>query len=562
MKGNKKGLSLALVILLIISFITGCSQGSTKDGSTTTDSGTKDNEVIGEKILRRGSISAPSGVFNPLLTNDDYNAYISNLVYENLVTLTPDLEYESVLAESWVISEDSKSITFTLRDGVEWHDGKPFTAEDVKFTYEFIADPKYPGPYGSYISAIEGYEARKSGEATELAGVEVLDEKTIKITTDEVFAPFLEKICFWIHIIPKHVWSEVAMENVNEATELLRNPIGTGPFRFGEFSPDQYAIVEKNTKYWGTEAKLDKVIYQVVNPDTAQAQLLNGEIDLVPITTMDPDDITMYEDGGFKIVETFNNAYQNMIINNQNPVLNNKWVRQALAYGTNRQGIVDAILHGYGNVANQVYPTFFWPYPGDDVINQYEYSPEKAIELLTEKAGWEYKDGKMYIDGNPAKFTLIYPTGNKARELSAPVIQENLMEIGIEIELQMMEFATMAAQLEEPRPDAFDFALMGHGIGADADVRTFLHTDFIGSGANYPRYSNKELDKLLEEGIKYLEIEDRKPIYTEVSKIINEEMPTLYLYNWSAGMAMVPNLTGVVSHPFTSAYNAVNWDLE
>ncbi|CCQ98578.1 hypothetical protein CULT_900019 [[Clostridium] ultunense Esp] len=104
--------------------------------------------------------------------------------------------------------------------------------------------------------------------------------------------------------------------------------------------------------------------------------------------------------------------------------------------------------------------------------------------------------------------------------------------------------------------------MMGHGIGADADVRTFLHTDFIFNGANYCRYSNEELDKLLEEGMKYLDIEKRKPIYAEVAKIVNEEMPTLYLYNYSSAIAIVPNLKGIRPHAFTSAYNAVNWDLE
>ncbi|WP_025642654.1 ABC transporter substrate-binding protein [Schnuerera ultunensis] len=562
MKINKKLLSVFLVALLIFSFVTGCSVDEQKEISSDQEDNQENMEADGEKILRRASLSAPSGVFNPLLNNDDYNAYVTDLIYENLVTLTPDLEFEPVLAEEWELSEDARSITFHLRKGVKWHDGEPFTAEDVKFTYEFIANPKYPGAYSSYINAIEGYEARKSGQADELTGVEVIDKHTVKITTSEVYAPFLEKICFWIRIIPKHIWGEVDIEKANESTELLRNPIGTGPFKFTEFSPDRYTIVEKNTDYWDGEAKLDKIILQVVNPETAQAQMLNGELDYLPLTTLEPDNIKMYEDAGFVVEEFKYNAYQNMIINNQNPVLNNKWVRQALAYGIDRQGIVDSILYGYGNVANQIYPTHFWPYPGDDQINHYEYNPEKAIELLTEKAGWEYKDGKMYIDSNPAKFTLIYPSGNKARELSAPVIQENLKNIGIEIELQMMEFATMAAQVEEPSPDAFDFALMGHGIGADADVRTFLHTDFIFNGANYCRYSNEELDKLLEEGMKYLDIEKRKPIYAEVAKIVNEEMPTLYLYNYSSAIAIVPNLKGIRPHAFTSAYNAVNWDLE
>lgn len=565
---RKRGFSLLVITLLIISFITGCSGKDVVEPPKDTGSKPAETipetkpEVAEEKVLRWASLAAPSGEFNPLLKTDDYNAYITGVIFESLVNLSPEMEFEGLLAKSWEVSEDSKSVVFHLREGVKWHDGEPFTADDVKFTYEFIADPEYTGVQSSQISEIKGVKERKEGTATELEGVEVIDPYTIRITTGEVYAPFLANISSSIAIIPKHIWSKVAMADVDSATELLRNPIGTGPFKMSEFVPDRYTIVEKNTDYWNGEAKLDKIVFQVVNPETVLAQMLNDELDYLEIHTIDPDDIKMYKDAGFTFEEVQTTSYQMMVPNNQDPIINNKWLRQALTYAIDRQGIVDTILHGFGNVGTQIYPPHFWAYPGDSEINMYEYNPEEAIKLLTEKLGWEYKNNKMLMAGKPVKFKLIYPSGNKARELSAPIIQENLKKIGIEMDIEMMEFATMLEKLANQSADAFEFSLLGIGLGTDPDATKLLHSDYIFNGLNFSRYSNPELDKLLDEGMRYLDIEQRRPIYKEVSKLINEEMPNIYLYNFNYGMIKSPKLKGKNPHPNSFSYNAVNWSME
>ena len=553
---KRKLFSLLLVIAMISTLLAGCGGDKNATNNTPSNDASKGSD---KSIVRMALWSAPAGIFNPVLLGDDYDGAVAGLIYEPLVEMNPKFEFESGLAEKWEISEDSKSITFYLRKDVKWHDGQPFTAEDVKYTFEFISDPGYAGNKFSQISPISGANDYKEGKSDSIKGIEVIDDHTIKITTDEVFAPFLDKIA-GIDVIPQHIWSKIEVSKALESTDILRNPVGTGPFKFEKFVPDQYVTVEKNEEYWAGAPKIDSIVLQVVNQDTAQAQMLSGEIDFMQLSSMNPDDLALYEDAGIQIQEVFYTSFQQIGVNIRNPLLADKKVRQALTYAIDRQGIVDSLLHGHGNVANTTYPPFFWSYPGDEAINAYDYSPEKAIEILTKEVGWEYKDGKMYADGKPVKFSLVYPTGNKARELSAPVIQENLKNIGIELDLQIMEFATMLAKVKDEK--AFDLFLLGSGIGADPDVRNNFSTEAIETGSNYMGYSNTELDKLFEEGVKYIEIEKRKPIYFEAAKIINEDMPVIFLYNWSEGRAIAPKLKGVQSFAFGSYYKVNEWYIE
>jgi len=449
-----------------------------------------------------------------------------------------------------------------LRKNAKWHDGTLFTAEDVKFSYEYVAHKDYPGPHASVIAAIDGYEEMKEGKVDTLKGVEIIDDYTVKITTKEVYAPFLGKLCFWVKIIPKHIWGKVEVADSLNATDLLKHPIGTGPFKLEEFVTDRYSLLVKNEEYWDGEPKIDKLIIQLVNPETAQAQILNKELDVIILDSINPDDAKVYTDAGLEIEEIYRNQYDALMPNCRNPLIGQKLVRQALTYAINRQGIVDSLLYGHGVVANTIYAPSHGAYPGKDKLNAYEYNPEKAIEILTKEVGWVYKNNKMYADGEPVKFRLMYSTGNKLRELMAPVIQENFKKIGIELELQLMEFATMAANLTGKADDSFEFVLMNNTLDDEPDIKRLLHTKYVLNGPNFSRYSNPKMDALFEEGIKYIDSEIRMPIYHEIAILINEEMPIIFIFNSCIGLVKPSNLKGIIITPSSYAYNAHNWNFE
>ena len=560
---SKKLLALLLVFVMVFSIaLVGCGetdevidQGEDNEKPDGGNDGQKEDKYGG--TLRRAIWSAPPGVLHPSLYDDTYDAFILELVYDGMLSLNPDMEYESAMAERWEISDDSKSVTFYLRDGLKWHDGKPVTTEDVAFTFEFIAHKDYKGPRYSNIIAILGVEEYNSGEADSISGIEIIDEKTVKITTKEVYAPFFQDIGTRA-IIPKHIWSQVEIGKAKEETELLRNPIGSGPFKMKRFVPDQYAELTAYDDYWDGRPYLDTFIIQVANQDTAQAQIVNGEIDFMDISSMNNDDISFLEDGGIVVQQFPSRGYQHCGVNNRLELFSDTRVRQAFAHAINRQAMVDDLMDGYGSVCNVPLPPGHWAYPDD--VNEYEFNPDKAIELL-EQVGWEYRDGTMYRDGEPVKLSLKYPTGNKVRENSAPLIQQNLADIGIELELLLMEFGTLLDEVIDKHE--FEMYLMGWGLSPDPDARGIWHSNVSNLGGwNSVGFVNDRNDELMEEGVKYLDIEKRKGIYEEWAQLMNEEMPSIFLYSMNLGFALNPKLKGTQMHTFGQYYKVNKWYLE
>jgi len=556
-----------LVVLLLICVLAmtlvlpGCSPKSDQSVPDT-EAGKAEQSEAGGGTVRYAAFGTAPGVFNPVLQNNSFDVYEMEVMFEGLLRKNVKLELEPCLAESYSISEDKKTVTFKLRDGVQWHDGQPFTAEDVQFSFEFIGHPDYPGPYGSVVKAITGAAAYKNKEAEHIEGIKIIDPHTISITTDIVDAAAVEKIGV-MGIIPKHVWEKVDVKSSLEATDLLRNPVGTGPFKISKFVPDQYVEMAANDNYWNGRPKVDKYIIQVANPETAQSQLINSDVDMLAVKQMNPDDLNYYKENGVEVQEVSFDAAMGMGVNNSMPIFNDKRVRQAFAYAINREAIVKDILYGYGKVANIPYKLDFWAAPASG-LNEYKYDPNKAIELLKE-AGWEYKESEkqMYKDGKPVKFTLKYYSGNKQVENIAPFIQQSMKDIGIQIDLQIAEFSTMLAEIKKGE---FELYVMAQMNGTAGDMKALLHTDSIPpNGTNYTHYSNKKVDELTVKGLQSLSIEDRKPIYNELSAIINEELPIVYLYHWSQGIAINGKLKGVQASSNTQLgmnYQSEKWYFE
>jgi len=544
MKSRSKTM-LAVMGLMVVALLAGCTPKA-EEPPTGRANG----------ILTMAETSSPSGVFNPLLIADEYNREVTEIMFEALVEMDPSFNITPALAKSWDISDDGKSITFHLRDNVKWHDGEEFTADDVLFSYEFLCQPELSTYYGTFASVIKGYDEMKNGTATHLEGVEVLDPHTVKITTQEVYGDFLTGLANYIRIIPQHIWGSVPPEEVEERTDLLLNPIGTGPFKMTEFSLDDHIVFDRFDDYWGGKSEIEKIIFRVMTSDAMMAAALKGEVDFGRIQDMNPDDLGSYEEAGFTIDKIYLNSTQVMVPNFNHKLLSNVKVRQGLTYAINRRGIVDSLIYGYGNVANQPYREGLFFTADDSEINLYEYNPEKAIQVLTEEAGWTYKDGTMYDpDGEPVKFSLLYPKGNVAREKSAPVIQENLQDIGIEVDLGVMEFPSLTARLEQ---GDFELALLGQGTnGAD-------YSSFYGKNApnNRSGYHNPALDELFKEASMHVDPDEQKGYYVEAAKIMNEELPVIYLYHWYEGRFIAPDLKGVQASSITNFYQLVNWRFE
>jgi peptide/nickel transport system substrate-binding protein len=559
----KKRLTLFMVVILLLTtMLSGCGTEAPEaaqpaaPGEETSEPAaepTEDDKFGGTLI--RASWNPPSGNFLSLITSTDNDFLVTDVVFESLIKITDKNELVPGLAESWEIADDSKSMIFHLRQGVKWHDGETFDAEDVLFNWQFIANPGYTGPLYSNIAPIVGMEAFHNGETEEIEGVEIIDPYTIKISFNDVYASVLTMVGTKANLIPEHIWKDIDVATASEQTELLRNPIGTGAFMMDEFAPDQYVSLVAFEDYWEGRAYLDRIIIKATNQDTAQAELLSGQINYMTVSDFNPDDMALYEDEGIQVLTTAGGSYQFMGVNNLNPDFQDMKVRQALMYGVDRQGLVDNLMYGYGEILTQPLPTSSWAHPGEGMVENYDYSPEKAIALF-EEAGYEYKDGVMYrANGEPLKWVLKYPSGNKTRERSAPVIQQNLKDIGIDLELQIMEFATMFDQLTA---DDFELFLIGFGAGVEPDQSRFWKT---GAKYNLMNYESAENDRLLDKGISFIENDARGEVYAEWSVFLNQDLPSIFLYTPELGCAVSPNLRGA-SAPNVLWYDANHWYYE
>lgn len=474
------------------------------------------------------------GNLNPLIFPTTYDTNVQELVFARLLRPTSDLSFEPDLAESWEFSDDQRTLTFTLRNGLTWHDGEALTAADVAFTLTSLADPSYDG--GSYadVSVIEGAEAYHAGEADSVSGVEVLDDRTIDITTSEAFAPVLANLA-GIFILPEHIYGQVDIARwQQDATN--REPVGAGPFEFVQWRQGELIELAANQDYYAGRPCLDRVIIRFGDQDTMLAAMLSGEVDVAQVPINSVAGVEGREDIQLNVVDTL--SFQYLGFNLRNPALADDAVRQAIAHAINRQALVDGLLRGYGRTLDTIFPTNHWSYP--EGLEPITYDPELANQLL-EDAGWTLENGVRTKDGKTLSFSLYLPTGNLVRERSAPIIQANLRQIGIDVELQSMDFATLVTHLlpkdaqGTPRAvttDDFDMFLLGFGIERDPDeyYSYFVEAGLPPNGYNFTGSVNPEAETLLREGRTTLEVAAREAPYHTFAKLMRAELPWIPLY--------------------------------
>ena len=557
----KKALALALAALMLL-FVFGCSQpaapddepgttqaGSGEPGGTEADIPTRDNNIL--TFATRGAIA---GMFHPdFSVTSGEDRVICFVLYEPLVRLGANNELKGVLAESWEISDDQRTITFHLREGVKWHDGEDFTAEDVAYTYTACASEGWMGYFTAGPSHIEGVEAYRSGEADSISGINIIDDYTIAITTEDVYGAFFYQIGELVSIVPEHIWGDVPAAEAHERTDLLHNPVGTGPFKFTEYEPDQYVILDKFADYWNGEPKIDQMVFKPMNAEIGPSAVVSGEADMHQTSSMNPETINMLTEAGCEIQELWWTSIRYLILNNDHPLFQTKEARQAMAYAIDRYGIAENIFYGYGRVENTCYAADQWGTPPADQINPYEYNPEKAKELLV-AAGCEYQGDTLYLNGEPVTLDFIHPTGNANVEKIAVVIQQNLKDIGIDVSVTPMEMASHNALTAS---GDFDMAMIGNG-SVDPDMTWIYASD---GSSNYENFSDPYVDELLEEGLKYVDQEKREPIYQELAIYLNDVMPMVPIVSWCDGLIIAPGLEGVKAEE-EAAYmfaNPENW---
>jgi peptide/nickel transport system substrate-binding protein len=497
------------------------------------------------------------GNLNPLIFPTTYDTNIEELVFNTLVAPTADLNYESELAESWTFSEDQKTLTLTLHRGVTWHDGEPLTADDVAFTLTAIAEPNYNGGAYSQVEVIEGAAAYQAGEAESVSGIEVIDDTTIALTTTEVYAPILATLA-GIMILPEHIYGEVPVENW-QTDETNRSPVGSGPFIFDEFRSGELISLSANEAYFEGRPCLDRLIVRFGDANTMLAALVSGEVDAAPVPV--PSVASVESDANLTLTTVEQLSFDYLGTNLRNPILADPVVRTAMAQAINREAIVSGLMSGYGTVVDTIFPKSHWAYPQD--VAPIPYDLEGAAAML-EEAGWTMSGGVRSKEAQEMRFRLFYTTGNPVRERGAALIQANLKQLGIEVELQSMDFPTLVTYIlpkdDKGTPRAveagdFDLFILGFGIERDPSeyLSYFTEAGQPPNGYNFTGYTDPAGGELLIAGQETIDTDARTKLYNDFGLLMREQLPWIPLAQPQALYGSGPRL-----HNFAPDIRGVN----
>lgn len=514
-----------------------CSQSETNHKSSVLPS--KAGKPGYGDTLIAGSIGEPSNLI-PILASDSPSHEVAGLIYNGLVKYDQDLKLVGDLAESFEISKDGLVITFHLRKGVRWHDGKPFTADDVLFTYKTMVNPLTPTPYAEDFMQVEN--------------VEVIDPCTFRVIYKKPFAPALAS--WGISILPRHLLEGKDIMK----SPLARHPIGTGPFIFKEWKAGEKIVLTYNPDYFEGRPYIDRYIYRII-PDSATMfmELKAGGIDSMGLTPLQYARQTKYR----KFGQNFNKyrypafAYTYLGFNLEDQKFKDRRVRQAISYAIDRREIIEGVLLGLGQEATGPYKPGTWAYnPG---VKRYPYDPSKARELLQE-AGWRDTDDDGILDrgGIPFRFSIITNQGNDMRARTAEIIQRRLKEVGIDIKIRIVEWAAFIKEFIEKK--RFETTILGWTITQDPDIYDVWHSSKTKAGdLNFASFQNVEVDALLEKGRRSFDQEERRKVYWRIQEILAEEVPYVFLYVPDALPVVQARFKGIKPAAAGISYNLIKW---
>ncbi len=484
-----------------------------------------------------------ASVLLPVLATDSASFDIISLVYNTLIRYDKNLNFKGELAKKWKVSKDGMVITFYLHKNVRWHDGVPFTADDVIFTYKLITDPETPTPYASQFNVIDH--------------IEKVDDYTIRVYYKEPFAPALNS---WagLYIVPKHLL--YGKKVTDPSLKLKRHPIGTGPYKFVEWRPGDRIVLEVNRDYFDGRPYISKYVYRII-PDQATIflELKAGGLDeagLTPVQFVRQSNFERFR-RNFNKYKYLGFGYTYLGYNLLNPLFRDRRVRQAISYAINKKEIIDGVLMGQGIIATGPYRPGTWYYNPD--VKKYPYNPQMALKLLHE-AGWYDHDGDGILDknGKPFRFTIMTNQGNNQRKLTAEIIQKRLREIGIDVKIRIVEWSTFINEFIDKKK--FDAVILGWGLDPDPDQYDIWASTKTGPNQfNFISYKNPEVDRILDEARHTFDIEKRKKLYYRFQEILAEDQPYTFLYIPYSLVAVHKRVRGIKPAPAGISYNFIRW---
>jgi peptide/nickel transport system substrate-binding protein len=487
-------------------------------------------------------IGEPSGLI-AMIAGEASAAQISAQIFNTLLTYNKDLDIKGELAESWSVSDDQKTITFTLKPNLKWSDGNPLTSEDVLFTWQLVTDEKTRSPYGADFQLV-----KQATAPTPL---------TFQVTYEQAYAPALDS---WsgLQILPKHLLKGKDIHT----TAFAQKPVGSNYYKLDAWQHGENIKLSRNQNAVLGQANIEQLITRIIPDKSAQfLELMAGNIDrmgldpikysrIIPARPALQEKLNLYKELG--------NSYTYMGFNLKHKPFDDIRVRHAINYAIDKQEIIDGVYLGLGiNIASPYKPGTRWSNPD---LNPYPYNPSKAKALL-KAAGFTDTDGDGILerDGKPFAFEII-TNQNKEREKTAVLIQRRLKSIGIAVKIRAIEWASFISRFI--KTGDFDVVVLGWGLGLDPDQYSIWHSSQQEPGQfNFVGYNNPEVDRLLEAGRTELDPDKRQKIYHAFAKVLLADSPIVYLSAGYGLSAMHKRVQGTIDPipPAGSAYDAQKW---
>ena len=540
-----KFISLTLTAVLILA-AAGC---YSKDQGSPSGDGTGEtvNESSEEgKIINVGVTDSLGGLNPFVIDQTEINKYAVGLMFLPLMELDKDMNFQGMLADS-ITTEDNMNFVVHIDEKATWSDGTPVTAEDVEYTVRRLASPVVNNTT-LMLYAFEGTSEEGFVEegAESMAGVQVIDEKTVQFTSKYPMAltTFENTYARYIHTLPKKVLEQLSEEELLTSDWFNKPDVVSGPFFVTDFDNDHYISYEANADYWKGAPKIDKLNIRIIDASQVYAGLQSGEIDITHHT------MTAIPQEDYESIEALENVeavYGSPITNQsafiQTANITDARVRQALVYAIDRQKLVDELLKGHGEVVDGFLSSaspFF-----DEGITPISYDPEKAKELLAQ-AGWDGSQTlRFYVNSGDSTFVN-----------GAQVLVAQWAAVGINVEVQTVDLATL---MTVAGTTDYDILAVQYTY---APVDPYPDVDWLLSGeGSWTGYHSDEISEALAGTQKTSDINEIKSLYSVVDKKVQEDVPMFSVYIISAQGAVSKRISGAAPSAYGFFNEVQNWDI-
>ena len=458
--------------------------------------------------------SSPTNL-DPRVGIDASSERIHELIFDDLLERDEHLNVRPALAERWDIP-DRLTYIFHLHHGVKFHDGRPLTSRDVKWTFDSMLQGKI--------------RSTKTAAYRFVDRVEAPNDYTVVFHLKEPFATLLWNL------------SDGAMGIVpyGSGDEISRQPIGSGPFRFISAEPDKEVIIERNSDYWGEKARLERVRFMVVPDTTTRAlELRKGSADIVNNALTSDLVLALEREPNLEVLHGPGTVLNYLAFNLRDPILKDVRVRRAIAFAINRQPMIEYLWRGFAQPAASVLPRQSWAYNAE--VPGYDYDPQRARQIL-DTAGYRAVGG--------VRFHLTMKTSTKeTTRLIAAVLQQQLREVGIALDIRTFEFATFFSDVTSGAYQLYSLRWIGGNEDPDIFEYAFHSAKFPPHGANRSYYSNSRIDALIDQARSELDQNARKQLYAEIQQILADELPYVNLWYLDNMLVHSKRVQGLTLNP-------------